>query len=301
MSPSPIFDNAPFTFEEMTASREAESAATFSRYVVPSDVEVIEKSLGLVRFRIYRPFDLANNPALLLWIHGGAFIGGNMDMPEGQVTSFELAKRSKSLVIQIEYRVCDDEIRFPVPQLDCLAVAEWAVNNREDLGFDPLKLFIGGASAGACIAGSVAMLMRDRKIPLAGVLPIYAIAHRERQTASHQLQSLVDAHFGSPQKGMDGHNQWLDPTPEKSMEYHVWPGDAQDYSNLAKHFFINAEFDLLRASAEPWAEKLRQANVPVFEEYLPGTEHAFLNTLPTENPQQDYALDLMAQIIRGEK
>ena len=105
MSPSPIFDNAPFTFEEMTASREAESAATFSRYVVPSDVEVIEKSLGTVRFRIYRPFDLASNPALLLWIHGGAFIGGNMDMPEGQVTSFEIAKRAKSLVIQMHHTI----------------------------------------------------------------------------------------------------------------------------------------------------------------------------------------------------
>lgn len=285
----------------MTANREAESAATFSRYSVPADVDVVEKSQGPVRFRIYRPINLAPSPPLLIWVHGGAFIGGNMEMPEGQVTSFEIAKRARALVIQIEYRVCDDEIRFPVPQLDCLAVAEWAVNNREDLGFDPLKLFIGGASAGACIAGSVAMLMRDRKIPLAGVLPIYAIAHRERQAASNELQSLVDEHFGSPQKGMDGHNQWLDPHPEKTREFYVWPGDATDYSNLSSHYFINAEFDLLRASAEPWAEKLRQANVPVFEEYLPGTEHAFLNTLPTENPQQDYALDLMAQIIRGEK
>jgi acetyl esterase/lipase len=301
MSPSPIFDNAPFTFEEMTALRENESAATFARYSVPTDVEVLEKSLGPVRFRIYRPIDLDQNPALLIWMHGGAFIGGNMDMPEGQVTCFEIARRAKSLVIQIDYRVCDDEIRFPVPQLDSLAVVEWAVNSQSDLGFDPKKLFIGGASAGACIAGSVAMLMRDRKIPLAGVLPIYAIAHRESQTVSHELQTLVDTHFGSPQKGMDGHNQWLDPDPEKTHEYHVWPGDARDYSNLPKHFFINAEFDLLRASAEPWAENLRQANVEVFLEFLPGTVHAFLNTLPSENPQQDYALDLMAKIIRGEK
>jgi acetyl esterase/lipase len=224
-----------------------------------------------------------------------------MDMPEGQVTSFEIAKRAKSLVIQIDYRVCNDDIRFPVPQLDSLAVAEWAVNNRADLGFDPKKLFIGGASAGACIAGAVAMLLRDRKVHVAGVLPIYAIAHRAVQTATPELQEKVDAHFGSPQRGMVGHNEWLDPNPEETMEYHVWPGDAQDYSNLAKHFFINAEFDILRASAEPWAEKLREANVPVFEEYLPGTEHAFLNTLPSENQQQDYALDLMAQIIRGEK
>lgn len=301
MSPSPLFDNAPFTFEEMTAVREAESAATFARYLVPEDVSVVEKSLGPVSFRIYRPESFSANLPLLIWIHGGAFIGGNMDMPEGQVTSYEVAKRANAIVIQIEYRVCTDDIRFPVPQLDSLAVAEWAINNRSDLGFDPSRVFIGGASAGACIAGSVAMMMRDRKIPLAGVFPIYAIAHREHVEVPKELQEKVDAHFGSPQRGMEGHNQWLDPEPEKTAEFYVWPGDATEYAGLPKHFFINAEFDLLRASAEPWAEKLRSAGIDVHEEVMPGSIHAFLNLVPSESQIQDRALDLMAEKIRGEK
>ncbi|MEY4618729.1 MAG: hypothetical protein RL101_915 [Actinomycetota bacterium] len=299
MTPSPIFENAPFTFDEMTASREAESAATFSRYVVPADVTVDEKSLGPVRFRIYRPESAGIDVPLLIWIHGGAFVGGNMEMPEGQVTSFEIAKRANALVIQIDYRVCTDEIRFPVPQLDCLAVAEWAINNRADLGFDPTRVFIGGASAGACIAGSVAMLLRDRKIPMAGVLPIYAIAHREVQEVSEELQDKVDEHFGSPQKRFSGHNEWLDPNPEKTCEFYVWPGEAENYAGLPKHYFINAEFDLLRASAEPWAQNLRDAGIAVEEDFVPGSIHAFLNLVPSEAPEQDQALDRMAKIIKG--
>ena len=301
MSPSPLFTNAPFTFEEMTAAREADSAATFSRYQVPKDVTVEEKSLGPVRFRIYRPADIESNPALLIWMHGGAFIGGNMDMPEGQITSFEIAKRAKALVIQIDYRVCTDDIRFPVPQLDSLAVAEWAINNRSDLGFDPSRVFIGGASAGACIAGSVAMMLRDRKIPMAGVFPIYAIGHRNRLEVPQDLQAKVDAHFGAPQRGMEGHNEWLDPDPEKTKEFYVWPGDATDYEGLPKHYFINAEFDLLRASAEPWAAKLRAAGVEVDEQVMTGSIHAFLNQVPSETPVQDQALTRMAQIIGGKQ
>ena len=299
MSPSPLFANAPFTFEEMTAAREADSAATFSRYQVPQDVTVEEKSLGPVRFRIYRPVDIESNPALLIWIHGGAFIGGNMDMPEGQITSYEIAKRAKALVIQIDYRVCTDEIRFPVPQLDSLAAAEWAINNRSDLGFDPSRVFVGGASAGACIAGSVAMMLRDRKIPMAGVFPIYAIGHRNRLEVPQDLQAKVDSHFGSPQRGMEGHNEWLDPDPEKTKEFYVWPGDATEYEGLPKHYFINAEFDLLRASAEPWAAKLRAAGVEVEEQVMTGSIHAFLNQVPSETPVQDQALTRMAQIIGG--
>ena len=301
MSPSPLFDNAPFTFEEMTAAREADSAATFSRYQVPADVSVVEKSLGPVRFRIYRPEQIENNPALLIWVHGGAFIGGNMDMPEGQITSYEIAKRANALVIQIDYRVCTDDIRFPVPQLDTLSVAEWAINNRSDLGFDPSRVFIGGASAGACIAGSVAMMMRDRKIPLAGVFPIYAIAHRGKLDVSKELQEKVDTHFGSPQRGMEGHNEWLDPEPARTAEFYVWPAEATDYAGLPKHYFLNAEFDLLRASAEPWADRLRASGIEVEEQVMAGSVHAFLNQVPSETPVQDRALTRMAAIIRGEK
>ncbi|MFM6977345.1 MAG: alpha/beta hydrolase [Micrococcales bacterium] len=299
MSPSPLFANAPFTFEEMTAAREAESAATFARYQVPTDITVVEKSLGPVRFRIYRPDNCETQPALLIWIHGGAFIGGNMDMPEGQITSYEISRRANALVIQIDYRVCTDEIRFPVPQLDSLAVTEWAINNRADLGFDPTRVFIGGASAGACIAGSVAMMLRNRKIPMAGVFPIYAIGHRNKLQVPDELQSKVDAHFGSPQRGMEGHNEWLDPDPEKTKEFYVWPADATEYEDLPKHYFINAEFDLLRASAEPWAANLRAAGVPVEEQIMPGSIHAFLNQVPSETPVQDLALSQMAEIIRG--
>jgi acetyl esterase/lipase len=172
------------------------------------------------------------------------------------------------------------------------------MNHRADLGFDPKRVFVGGASAGACLAGSLAMLMRDRKIPMAGVLPIYAIAHRTNRPISSELQKSVDDWFGKPQGVMVGHNEWLDPEPEKTKEFYVWPGDAENYSDLPKHYFINAEFDLLRASAEPWANSLRAAGVEVEEEYIPGSIHAFLNHVPSETPTQDLALNRMAEIIR---
>lgn len=299
MSPSPVFANAPFTFEEMTARREAESAETFSRYQVPSEIDVQEHTLGPVKFRIYRPSGVSGQLPLLIWIHGGAFIGGNMDMPEGQVTCYEIAKRAQALVIQIDYRVCTDEIRFPVSQLDCLSVAEWAINNRVDLGFDPARLFIGGASAGACIAGSVSMMLRDRKVLMAGVLPIYGLGHRTNQPIAPELQQAVDEWFGKPQSMMVGHNEWLDPEPEKTREFYVWPGEADNYAGLPKHYFINAEYDLLRSSAEPWANNLRAAGVEVEEAIIPGSIHAFLNQVPSETPTQELALTRMASIIRG--
>ena len=301
MSPSPIFANAPFTFEEMSAKRSAEERETFARYQVPGDVEVMQKNVGSVPVRIYRPMRVAGKLPLLIWMHGGAFIGGGLDMPEGQVTSFEIAHRAKALVISIDYRLCTDDISFPAPQQDALAVAEWAFKNIEILGFDESRVTLGGASAGACLAGSLSLLLRDRRLPVAAVLPIYPVGHRAELTPSDELQRHCDEHFGKPQRLLIGHNAWLDPDPNASSSFYPWPAETEKLHGLPPHFFVHADFDILRSSGEPWAAKLREAGTDVHEEIIAGSLHGFLNDLPAENPLQDRVLDLMAEIVGGTK
>jgi acetyl esterase/lipase len=299
MTPSPIFANAPFTFEEMRSRRSAEERETISRYVAPGDIEVMEHKVGAVPIRIYRPKQVAGKIPLLLWMHGGAFMGGGLDMPEGQVTAFEIAHRAKALVVSIDYRLCTDEIKFPSPQQDALAVAEWVLKNFEKLAFDQNRVFLGGGSAGACLAGSLALMLRDRGIELAGVLPIYPVGHREELAPSAELQKHCDDHFGRPQQLLIGHNEWLDPNPSDNREFYPWPAETDKLQNLPKHYFIHADFDILRSTGEPWAAKLRDAGVPIEEEVIVGSLHGFLNDLPNENPLQDQALNRMAAIIKG--
>jgi acetyl esterase/lipase len=299
MSPSPAFANAPFTFEEMIARRAAEQRETLARYQAPKDVEVEEAKVGIVPIRIYRPAQNGSDLPLLLWMHGGAFIGGGLDMPEAQVTAFEIAHRAKSVVVSIDYRLCNDAIRFPLPQQDCVAIADWVLINAEQLGFDPTRFFIGGGSAGACLAGSVALLMRDRGVKVAGVIPVYAVGHREELPPTRELQSYVDEFFGKPQGLLLGHNEWLDPNPSDSAVFYPWPAEAENFAGLAKHYFIHADFDILRSTGEPWAAKLRDSGIEVHEEVLKGSKHGFLNDLPTENPLQSEALDRISLIIKG--
>ena len=299
MSPSPIFANAPFTFEEMSERRGAEERETLTRYKAPRDVEVTAVAVGHVPIRIYRPIQQGDDLPLLLWMHGGAFIGGGLDMPEAQVTAFEMAHRAKSVVVSIDYRLCTDDIRFPLPQQDCLEVAEWVISNAAQLGFDPTRLFIGGGSAGACLAGSLALLMRDRGVQVAGVIPVYAVGHREELSPTQELQNYVDEYFGKPQGLLLGHNEWLDPNPRESEGFYSWPGEVDDLAGLAKHYFIHADFDILRSSGEPWAAKLRGSGIEVHEEVVKGSKHGFLNDLPSENLIQDEVLDRVSFIISG--
>jgi len=129
------------------ASRKAEEAKTLSRYTPPSDVLVSENAVGSfdgyqVPIRIYRQESLSAESPLLIWMHGGAFMGGGLDMPEAHVTSFELAHRARATVVSIDYRLCTDEIKFPTPQRDALAVALWALSAESGLTYNPKQIFL---------------------------------------------------------------------------------------------------------------------------------------------------------------
>jgi acetyl esterase len=302
--PSPIFANAPFTFEEMIATRSAEEAATLARYVAPTNVVVEHATVPVfgyeIPIRIYRSANSNNQgqAPLFIWHHGGAFMGGGLNMPEAHVTAHEVAARSGALVVSVDYRLCNDDIKFPTPQRDALAVAMWLLRNQVDLNFDPKRLFLGGASAGACLVGSLAMLLRDGGVPVAGVVPVYGVGHLEELAPSEELIKHCEAGLGHPVHLMTGHNAWLMPEdPDECAGFHVWPGSESDYRDLPKHFFIHADFDILRSTGEPWAQQLRDAGVEVIEVVETGTAHGFLNDLPNENLGQNLALDRIAKFI----
>ncbi|MEY4500110.1 MAG: hypothetical protein RL319_1098 [Actinomycetota bacterium] len=302
MSPSPIFANAPFTFEEMIASRKIEETNTLSRYSAPKDVLVSESSVGSfdgyqVPIRIYKHQNVSNQTPLLIWMHGGGFIGGGLDMPEAHFTSFEIAHRARATVVSIDYRLCNDETKFPTPQRDVLAVAQWALSAESGLSYASDRVYLGGASAGACLSGSLALMLRDRGFLMAGVLPIYGVGHFEELPPSAELAQHCEAHFGKPQSLLIGHNAWLMPDASVCAGFHPWPGEALDYSGLPPHFFIHADFDILRSTGEPWAASLRDVGVSVDEVVETGSRHGFLNDLPVENPMQNRALDRMATFI----
>lgn len=315
--PSPIFANAPFTHEEMMATRAAEEAATLSRYVAPADVVVEDATVPVfgynIPIRIYRPVTSvavgshsdgsasggSTKLPLFIWHHGGAFMGGGLNMPEAHVTAFEVASRAQALVVSVDYRLCSDEIKFPTPQRDALAVAMWLFKNQPTLGFDKDRIFIGGGSAGACLAGSLSLMLRDGGVKIAGVIPVYAVGHFEELQPTAELQKHCDDALGRPARLLVGHNAWLMPEDqEECLGFHVWPGSESDYRDLPKHFFIHADFDILRSTGEPWAAQLREAGVQVTEVIETGTSHGYLNELPTENIGQDRTLSLIADFIK---
>jgi acetyl esterase/lipase len=167
-----------------------------------------------------------------------------------------------------------------------------------ELGADKDRVFIGGGSAGACLAGSVSLMLRDRGVKIAGVLPIYPVAHTYLPTISDEILKLVEGIHFFTEEFASLHNPWLIEGHAGDDEYHCFPGDTEDKSGQAPFLIVHAERDSLRMSGEKWTRELRAAGVAVDEFIEPGALHGYLSFGPT-NSGADHTYGLMARWIKA--
>jgi acetyl esterase len=92
-----------------------------------------------------------------LHIHGGGWMLGTNDMQDALL---EMIGRAAGMVaVSVEYRLAP-EYPFPAPVDDCVAAAHWLIDHAE-AEFGTRWLSIGGESAGAHLAASTLLRLRD--------------------------------------------------------------------------------------------------------------------------------------------
>jgi len=98
---------------------------------------------------IYLP-DQGEGPfPVILWIHGGAFMG--CDKADLQVLPATEGLKRGYAVVSINYRL-SEEAKFPAPVQDAKAAVRWIRANAQRHHFDPNKIAAWGSSAGAYLA-----------------------------------------------------------------------------------------------------------------------------------------------------
>jgi acetyl esterase/lipase len=286
---------------------QAEEARVLSLYKRPSNLRITNITIPgtetQIPARLYQPTDSEGNLTsgphpLLVWFHGGAFVFGDIDMGEAEFTSCEVASRGNVVVVSVDYRLVNENRRFPCAQVDGLDAVAWAIMEAPELGADKNRVFVGGGSAGACLAGSVSLMLRDRGIKIAGVLPIYPLAHRELPIISDEVMKLVDGIHYFTQEFVTVHNDWCLEGYDAEGGYHGFPGDTEDKSGQAPFLVVHAERDSLRMTGQKWVQELRAAGVSVDEFIEPGALHGYLSYGP-ENSGADHTYGLMAKWINA--
>lgn len=270
----------------------------------PPDVDVREDAApgphGPVPVRIYEPPGRGFDRPGLIWLHGGGFIGGDLDMREADWTAREVCARAGAVVVSVDYRLAVDGVCYPVPHDDTVAAIVWVRDNASTLGIDAARLAVGGASAGANLTTGAVLNLRDRDgwLP-AALVHVYGVTHAQLPPASPSLAAALaelPALFAPPPGRRD---DFLTVNylggPLSSADGYAMPALAA-LEGLCPTVVVNAEYDDLRASGEAFAAALALAGVDVRQVLVRGVLHGFLNQ-PAELEPVGQALDLIAATV----
>jgi acetyl esterase len=252
-------------------------------YAVP-DVETRDIAIGdgaeLFQIRVYTPDDAGQGRPLCVWVHGGAWAAGDLEGGESDATAREIAARADAVVVSVDYRLARDGVHFPIPLDDVVAAYRWVVAHATELGSDPARVILGGASAGGNLAaGAILQLADEGDILPIGVILAYPTLHANLPAPSVELQECLDrisaAAGFKPEVYTPIVENYLGGPADTAHPY-AMPGVAEDLSVFPPTYIFNCEFDGLRASGERFADQLRDAGVEVRCEMVRGVGHAHL-------------------------
>ncbi|MDU8929117.1 SDR family NAD(P)-dependent oxidoreductase [Alisedimentitalea sp. MJ-SS2] len=235
----------------------------------PSEDHVMQLPGRDIAYRIYRPVDDTNAPAMVFF-HGGGWVIGDLDTHDN--TCRALALGSGVCVISVDYRLAPEHA-FPAAVEDAHDAFVWVSQNADHLGLNSDRIGIGGDSAGGNIAAAATLMLRDQAGPAcAWQLLVYPAVTAQRDTQSGR-------EFG---KGFGLDTELTDWFAAQYLRSNPNPADprlspllAEDHSNLPPAFVATAGFDPLRDEGQSYSERLKSAGVKVEYRSYPDLVHGF--------------------------
>ncbi|MFG1696586.1 alpha/beta hydrolase [Nonomuraea sp. NPDC049309] len=230
-----------------------------------------------VRLRIYQPAEPGENRPALYWIHGGGMIIGKPDMDDGMIA--EYVERLGVVAVSVDYRLAPEH-PHPAPVEDCYAGLAWTVKNAAELGIDPSRVAVGGASAGGGLAAATVLLARDRGGPDVAfqLLVCPMLDDRNVTPSSHEFTDAVvwprSANLYG-WKALLGDRMGTDDVPPYAA-----PARATDLSGLPPAFVDVGELEVFRDECIGYAQRLAQAGVSTEFHLYPGAFHGFDMMVP---------------------
>jgi acetyl esterase len=225
---------------------------------------------GDIPARLWSDSHEADQP-VLLYLHGGGFVIGCIDTCEAMCR--QVAKQSGAAVVAIDYRLAPEH-KFPAGLHDSFAALQWLAEHGHSKGLDKHRMAVGGDSAGGTLTASVALMARDAGIKLALQAMFYPSVQLGSMTESfkqYAQTTLLSADL------MAWFDQQARSGASVDANWHREPLLAPRHEGLAPAWIGLAECDPLADEGRLYADKLRQAGVPVAVRVWPGVIHDFIN------------------------
>ncbi|OHF02512.1 hypothetical protein CORC01_02207 [Colletotrichum orchidophilum] len=210
----------------------------------------------------------------IVFYHGGGMVLGDAFL--GIQPFARMAKDFDAVVVSVEYRLAPEH-PAPAPQDDCYAGLLWTSEHAQELGIDPARLMIAGASAGGGLAAGVALRARDTGGPkLCAQLLVYPMLD-DRDTGVAKRQFRDDTAFDA----LDNNAAWAcvlgdnAGVEDADVSPYVAPGRATELSGLPPAYIDVGTAEPFREENVAYATKLWESGVQADLHVWSGGFHGF--------------------------
>ncbi|MEO3748097.1 alpha/beta hydrolase [Plantactinospora sp. B5E13] len=187
------------------------------------------------------------------WIHGGGMVMGDrysqIDIPLEWLDLFG------AVVVSVDYRLAPEATGTALVD-DCYHGLRWVAEHADELGIDPARIVVAGASAGGGLAAGVTLLARDHgTVPVAAqVLICPMLDHRNVTTSSRQYS-------GGPGVWTREMNEYgwrsvLGDLADGDVPGYVSPALADDLSGLPTSYLDTGSAEVFRDEDVEYATRI---------------------------------------------
>ncbi|MFF7240514.1 alpha/beta hydrolase [Streptomyces collinus] len=228
---------------------------------------------GSVRARIVKPAGATGTLPVIFYIHGAGWVFGNAHTHDRLVR--ELAVGADAAVVFPEYDL-SPEARYPVAVEQNYAVARWVVEQGAAKGLDGSRMAVAGDSVGGNMTAALTLMAKERGGPaLVQQVLFYPVTDAAFDTPSyHQFATGYFLRRDGMQWFWDQYT--TDEAERAQITASPLRATVEQLADLPPALVITGEADVLRDEGEAYANKLREAGVPVTAVRFQGIIHDFV-------------------------
>ncbi|MFI1735792.1 alpha/beta hydrolase [Streptomyces acidicola] len=225
------------------------------RQVDRREVTVPVKDGAPILLSVFSPANADRTTAApcVYWMHGGGMVMGDrfsqIDIP------LEWLDQFGAVVVSVDYRLAPEATSTALVD-DCYRGLLWVAEHSAELGIDPARIVVAGASAGGGLAAGVTLLARDLCTPAiaAQMLICPMLDHRNTSASSRQYS-------GGPGVWTREMNEFgwrcvLGDLTDDEVPPYVSPALADDLSGLPTTYIDTGSAEVFRDEDADYATRI---------------------------------------------
>lgn len=283
----------------LSAVRVAEAASIKIVEDLPESVsreEVYVPGLGTepeVRCWVYRPTNSQSSMGAYLHMHGGGMVMGAVELSDARCV--KICDQLGVVVISVDYRLAPEN-PFPAGLHDAYAALGYLHKNVEDLFVDPERIAVGGESAGAGLAASLAIFVRSKgSYPICHQQLVYPMLDDRTGQSDDTVSDNLGEFIWTADYNRYGWRSYLGETVPSDAYI---PARTQDLSNLPPAWLGVGDMDLFLPENRTYAERLCANGVQVSVNIYRGAPHGFY-AIEKADISQKFEHDFIEALSKG--